>query len=165
MKSLHYASVWLSCLALLTYLTPCESAAKDAIQIITVRIVGVHDGDSITALAAGNVQLKVRLDGIDAPELKQPFSTQSKQALSAMVFGKVVSLHVTGKDRYKRTLAVVMAGGLNVNREMVIQGLAWRYEKYSKDAALLAAQNEAIGQRRGLWADTSPVPPWEWRKR
>jgi endonuclease YncB( thermonuclease family) len=165
MKSLYCASVWLSCLALLTYLIPCESAAKDAIQIITVRIVGVHDGDSITALAAGNVQLKVRLDGIDAPELKQPFSTQSKQALSAMVFGKVVSLHVTGKDRYKRTLAVVMAGGLNVNRAMVIQGLAWRYEKYSKDAALLAAQNEAIGQRRGLWADTSPVPPWEWRKR
>lgn len=129
------------------------------------KVVGVHDGDSITVLAADNVQLKVRLDGIDAPELKQPFSQQSKQALSGLVFGKSVNLRVTGKDRYKRTLAVVMAGGLNVNREMVIQGLAWRYDKYSKDAALLAAQNEAKGQRRGLWADSSPVPPWEWRRR
>lgn len=63
----------------------------------------------------------------------------------------------------KRTLAVVMVAGLNVNREMVRLGLAWRYEKYSKDVALLAAQNEAKEARRGLWADVSPVPPWEWR--
>jgi len=127
--------------------------------------VGVHDGDSITALAAGNQQLKVRLDGIDAPELKQPFSQQSKAALSALVFGKVVSLHITGVDSYKRTLAVVMVGGVNVNRELVRLGLAWRYERYSKDAALLAAQNEARAARRGLWSDPAPVAPWEWRRR
>lgn len=137
--------------------------ARAQSDVVTGRVVGVHDGDSITVLAAGNVQLKVRLDGIDAPELKQPFSQQSKQALSGLVFGKSVNLQVTGTDRYKRTLAVIMAGGLNVNREMVRLGLAWRYEKYSKDAALLAAQNEAKEARRGLWADASPVPPWEWR--
>lgn len=133
-------------------------------RIITARIVGVHDGDSITALAAGNVQLKVRLEGIDAPELKQPFSQQAKQALSTMVFGKTVSLHVTGRDRYKRTLAVVVADGVNVNLALVRLGLAWRYEAYSKDAALLIAQNEARAAKRGLWADRAPVPPWEWRK-
>ena len=153
----HFALLWLSLLfASLLHAQP---------QVVTGRVVGVHDGDSITVLAAGNVQLKVRLDGIDAPELKQPFSTQSKQALSGLVFGRTVNLHVTGKDRYKRTLAVVMVAGLNVNREMVIQGLAWRYEKYSKDAALLAAQNEARGARRGLWVDPAPVPPWDWRSR
>jgi endonuclease YncB( thermonuclease family) len=134
-------------------------------EIVTARIVGVHDGDSITALAAGNVQLKVRLDGIDAPELKQPFSQQSKQALSAMVFGRIVSLHVTGRDRYKRTLAVVVADGVNVNLQMVRLGLAWRYEKYSKDAALMDAQNAARAARSGLWADPGAVPPWEWRAR
>ena len=130
---------------------------------ITGRVVGVHDGDSITVLAAGNEQLKVRLEGIDAPELKQPFSQQSKQALSGLVFGKMVNLLVTGTDRYKRTLAVVMVDGVKVNREMVRRGLAWRYDKYSKDAALQAAQNEAKAARRGLWADATPVPPWEWR--
>lgn len=145
-------------LASLPLIAPAQS------EVITARIVGVHDGDSITALAAGNQQLKVRLDGIDAPELKQPFSTQSKAALSALVFGKVVSLHVTGKDRYKRTLAVVVAGGVNVNRELLRLGLAWRYEAYSRDAALLAAQNEAKAAKRGLWADPAPLPPWEWRK-
>jgi endonuclease YncB( thermonuclease family) len=82
-----------------------------------------------------------------------------------LVFGKTVNLLVTGKDRYKRTLAVVMVDSLNANREMVLRGFAWRYEKYSKDAALLAAQNEARGARRGLWIDPAPVPPWEWRSR
>lgn len=134
-------------------------------EIITARIVGVHDGDSITALAAGNQQLKVRLDGIDAPELKQPYSQQSKAALSGLVFGKTVTLHINGRDRYKRTLAVVMAGGVNVNRELVRLGLAWRYEAYSKDAALLAAQIEAKAAKRGLWSDPAPVAPWEWRRR
>lgn len=141
------------------------SLAPAQSEVITARIVGVHDGDSITALAAGNQQIKVRLDGIDAPELKQPFSQQSKAALSALVFGKVVSLHITGRDRYKRTLAVVMAGGVNVNRELVRLGLAWRYEAYSKDPALLAAQNSAKAAKRGLWADGEPLAPWEWRKR
>ena len=154
----HYALFWFSLFfASLLHAEPQPE--------ITGKVVGVHDGDSITVIAAGNVQLKVRLDGIDAPELKQAFSTQSKQTLSELVFGKSVNLHVTGTDRYKRTLAVVMAGNLNVNREMVLRGLAWRYEKYSKDAALLAAQNEAKASKRGLWFDASPVPPWEWRTR
>lgn len=143
--------------------TTSEAPAQS--EIIAARVVGVHDGDSITALAAGNVQLKVRLEGIDAPELKQPFSQQAKQALSGLVFGKAVTLHITGRDRYKRTLAVVVVGDVNVNRELVRLGLAWRYEAYSKDAALLAAQNEAKAARRGLWSDPAPVPPWEWRKK
>jgi endonuclease YncB( thermonuclease family) len=137
--------------------------AKDAPQTITGRVVGVHDGDSITVLASGNEQHKVRLDGIDAPELKQAFSQQSKQTLSDLVFDKSVVLRVIGKDRYKRTLAVVVVNGLNVNLEMVQRGMAWRYEKYSKDAELLAAQEAAKEGRLGLWRDPEPVAPWDWR--
>jgi micrococcal nuclease len=117
-------------IAFITFIVTAALLHAEPQPEITGTVVSVHDGDSITVLAAGNVQLKVRLDGIDAPELKQSFSQQSKQALSDLVFGKTVNLLVTGKDRYRRTLAVVMARGLNVNREMVIQGLAWRYEKY-----------------------------------
>ncbi len=139
--------------------------ARAQSEVVTGRVVGVHDGDSITVLAAGKVQLKIRLEGIDAPELKQPFSQQSKEALSGLVFGKTVSLHVTGTDRYKRTLAVVIVGGLNVNREMLLRGFAWHFVRYSKDAALKAAQIEAKEAMRGLWADSQALPPWEWRKR
>jgi endonuclease YncB( thermonuclease family) len=137
--------------------------ARGETQSVTGRVIGVRDGDSITVLAPGNEQLKVRLEGIDAPELKQPFSQQSKQALSDFVFSKTVVLQVTGKDRYKRTLAVVMVEGVNVNLEMVRRGFAWRFDKYSKDAELLAAQEEAKAGRQGLWRDPEPVPPWEWR--
>ncbi len=126
--------------------------------------MGVHDGDSITVLAPENVQIKVRLEGIDAPELGQPFGKASKQAMSDLVFDKVVTLQISGKDRYQRTLAVVMVGGVNANLELVRLGLAWRYDRYSQDAALLSAQNEAKGVKRGLWADGEPVPPWEWRR-
>lgn len=125
--------------------------------------MGVHDGDSITVLVPNNEQLKVRLEGIDAPELKQPFSQQSKQTLSDLVFGKPVVLQVTGQDRYKRTLAIVMVGSVNVNLEMVKRGLAWRFDKYSKDAALLAAQEAAKAGKLGLWRDPEPVAPREWR--
>lgn len=161
----------LSTVSLLPFLTfaAClalaEATAKDAPQTVTGRVVGVHDGDSITVLAPGNEQLKVRLEGIDAPELKQAFSRQSKQALSDLVFGKSVVLQVTGKDRYKRTLAVVMVDGMNANLEMVQRGMAWRFDKYSKDAALLAAQNKAKAGKLGLWRDPEPVAPWEWRAR
>ncbi len=127
------------------------------------RVVGVHDGDSITVLASGNEQLKVRLEGIDAPELKQPFSQSAKKVLSSLVFGKDVNFERLKKDRYGRTIAVVFVGQINVNLELVKQGFAWRYDAYSQDPVLLDAQNSAKAAKRGLWADQSPVPPWEWR--
>jgi len=127
------------------------------------RVVGVHDGDTITVLTPDNVQLKIRLVEIDAPEIKQPFGQQSKQALSALVFGKSVEIRPTGKDRYGRTLARVFVDGTDVNLAMVKAGMAWRFDKYSKDGAFQTAQQEAQRARRGLWAEPAPVAPWEWR--
>jgi micrococcal nuclease len=66
-----------------------RAAAAD-VQTITARVVGVHDGDTITALRDDKQQLKVWLHGIDAPELGQPFGQASKKALSEKVFGKDV---------------------------------------------------------------------------
>lgn len=54
-----------------------------------------------------------------------------------------------------------MVGGVNVNLEMVRRGLACRFDKYSKDEALLAAQYAAKGAKRGLWSDPAPIVPWE----
>jgi endonuclease YncB( thermonuclease family) len=74
------------------------SAQAADVQTISARVVGVHDGDTITALTDDKRQLKVRLHGIDAPELGQPFGQASKRALSDLVFGKQVTLHTTGTD-------------------------------------------------------------------
>lgn len=147
----------LKIIAALALCLACSALAE------TGQVVGVHDGDSITVLVSGNEQLKVRLEGIDAPELKQPFSQSAKEALSTMVFGKAVNFERLKNDRYGRTIAVIFVGQTNVNLELVKQGFAWRYDAYSQDPVLLDAQNSAKAVKRGLWADPSPVPPWEWR--
>ena len=129
----------------------------------TGNVVGVADGDSITVLR-GREQVKVRLVDIDAPEKAEPFGNRSKQALDALVHGKEVLVVERGKDRYQRVLGRVYRGDLDVNAEMVRQGMAWVFRQYSKDATLLKIEAEASEQRRGLWHDPDPMAPWEWRK-
>jgi endonuclease YncB( thermonuclease family) len=115
---------------------------------------------SLSLIACGQ---EVRLEGIDAPELKQAFGTASKQTLSDFVFGKTVRLQVTGKDRYQRTLGNVFAGQTWINLAMVERGFAWHFVKYSKDEKLRAAEARARAARLGLWRDAKPVAPWDWR--
>jgi len=128
----------------------------------TGKVVAVADGDSITVLHER--QVKVRLVDIDAPEKAQPFGNRSKQALDALVHGKEVLVVERGKVRYQRVLGRVYRGDLDVNAEQVRQGMAWVYRQYSKDATLLTIEADAKEQKRGLWHDPEPVPPWEWRK-
>jgi len=130
---------------------------------IAGKVVSVADGDTVTVLVE-HTQIKVRLVEIDAPEKAQAFGNRSKQALAAMVFGKVVTAEEKGKDKYKRTLGHVLVDGLDANAEMVRQGYAWVYLKYSKNPALLRLEQEAREGKRGLWVDNEPMPPWEWRK-
>lgn len=137
------------------------------IQSASGKVVGVHDGDTITVYPGGNEpQLKVRLGGIDAPELKQPFGGASKATLSAMVYNKKVKLKVTDEDRYGRLVATVTVDGVtNVNLAMIRAGMAWHYAAYSSDASLAEAQRDARSSRRGLWSDRSPTAPWDFRKK
>jgi endonuclease YncB( thermonuclease family) len=130
---------------------------------VTGKVVGVHDGDSLTLLISGNRELKVRLEGIDAPELKQAFGNASKKSLSDLIFGRSVVVAVTGVDRYKRTLGHVVVGDVWVNLAQVEKGLAWHYKKYSSDLRLSEAELRARSGRLGLWREDSPIPPWEWR--
>ena len=129
----------------------------------TGKVVAVADGDSITVLR-DRQQVKVRLVDIDAPEKAQPFGTRSRQALGALVHRHEVLVVERGKDRYQRILGRVYRGDLDVNAEQVCQGMAWVFRQYTKDASLYAVEAEAREQKRGLWRDPDPVPPWEWRK-
>lgn len=133
---------------------------------ISCKVVGVHDGDTLTCLTDQHQQIKVRLAEIDTPETAQPYGNKSKTALSSLVFGKQVSLDSQTTDRYGRTVAKVSAGDQAVNREMVRLGAAWVYRQYSKDQSLLLVEAEAKSARRGLWSmpQADIVPPWEWRK-
>jgi endonuclease YncB( thermonuclease family) len=127
------------------------------------RVVGVHDGDTITCLDESNQQQKVRLAEIDAPEIGQEYGRSAREALAAMVFGKPVEVVEEGKDRYGRWVGHVSSGGVDVNRQMVATGNAWQYVDYSRDPTLAAAQAQAQAQRLGLWAQPNPTPPWDFR--
>lgn len=131
---------------------------------ITGKVVGVTDGDTITVLV-GREQVKVRLDGIDAPERRQAFGNAAREKLAGLVFEQDVKVITKGKDRYGRTIGVVVAGERSVNLQMVEAGLAWHYVEYSKDMELARAEREARAAKRGLWADQSPMAPWEFRKK
>lgn len=131
---------------------------------ITGLVVGVHDGDSLTALVGGR-QVKVRLADIDAPELKQAFGQRSKQSLSDLCLQKSATLEDRGQDRYGRTLARVRCNGADANREQVGRGMAWVFRKYApRESPLYQVEAEAKAARRGLWADSNPVEPWKWRR-
>ena len=126
------------------------------------KVVSIQDGDTITVLS-GKEQTKVRLYGIDAPEKKQDYGQRSKQFLASLIAGQVVEVEPKGKDRYKRTLGIIHFKGQDIIAQMVLNGYAWAYVKYSRiyvDQEKLAREN-----KRGLWQSSNPTPPWEWRKR
>jgi len=127
------------------------------------RVVGVHDGDTITLLMEGNHTIKVRLAQIDAPESKQPFGNQSKKSLSDMVFNKTIRVERETIDKYGRTVGTLFVGDLDVNKEQVKRGMAWVYPKYAHDPALFNLEAEARQASLGLWPDPTSMPPWEFR--
>src|SRR6266446_10464116 len=123
-------------------------------------------GPTLTVLDADNVQHKIRWHGIDAPEKRQPFGTKAKKAPAAKVRGKTVRVIWKEKDRYGRIVGDVYLGDRNVNTEMVHDGFAWWYRTYAPKSKLLEqAEAEARQERRGLWQDKNPEPPWEFRKK
>lgn len=128
------------------------------------KVVSIADGDTITVLDAANIQHKVRLQGIDAPEKKQAFGTKSKEDLSEKIGEKEVVVKWTEMDRYGRTLGEVTLGTRHVNLEMVQDGMAWHYKQYSNSKELAEAEDEARKAKKGLWVDKKPLPPWEFRK-
>ncbi len=137
-------------------------------ETLTGRVVGVHDGDTLTLRLLSqftNQQLKVRLAGIDAPELQQPYGQKAKQALSGLAFGKDVRVETAGLDKYGRTLGVVFVGALNVNGALVEQGAAWVYRQYPYPSEWERLEATAQSAKVGLWALQADqrIAPWDFR--
>jgi endonuclease YncB( thermonuclease family) len=149
----------------------CSLVGIAQADTLSGRVVAVHDGDTITVLDANLTQHKIRLAGIDAPELRQAFGSRSKQNLSNLVYNRQVTVIWQKYDRYGRTVGVVLVDGHDVNLEQVLAGMAWWYRQYARDQSPAerrlyeTAENDARTAKRGLWADVNPVPPWRWRRR
>ena len=139
--------------------------ADQAYSTISGKVIKVKDGDTIELLVDGK-PVTVRLEHVDCPEKKQPFGTAAKQFTAEKCFGKTVRLiHSNKYDRNGRLIGVVMTDSVtNLNKELVKQGYAWHFLKYSRDSSYSLLERTARKLKRGLWNDNHPVAPWEWRK-
>lgn len=134
--------------------------------VFTCIIIGIADGDTLTArcdVADGKLNLKVRIAEIDAPERGQAWGKRSQQHLAEICHGKSATVRPQTTDRYGRAVARVDCDGVDASAEQLKAGMAWVFDRYVTDRDLYALQDEARTARRGLWADTQPIPPWEWR--
>ena len=138
-----------------------------AAETLKGRVVKVSDGDTITVLDAANVQHKIRLDKIDAPEKVQPFGDTARKHLAAFVADKNVEIEWTKKDKYGRILGTVWAMipvRTDVNLQMVKDGFAWHYKQFDNTQSYAAAEIDARRAKRGLWKEPTPIPPFIFRR-
>jgi len=125
----------------------------------------VIDGDTLEIRG-----VRIRMHGIDAPESRQTCEADDKQyrcgqkaafALSDMIGNRSVRCDAKDKDRYGRVVAECFAGNTNLNADMVAQGWALAYRRYSK--AYVGQEAEAKAAKLGMWRGTF-MAPWDWRK-
>jgi micrococcal nuclease len=138
----------------------------------TAYVLAVIDGDTLLLQPTehGTRIYKLRLAGIDAPEMNQPYGMEAKQALAAMVLHKTVVVATVATDRYGRRVGWVgldasMGDRFEINADLVRRGAAWASNWHRRDARLTRLQRDARRERRGLWVDGEPLPPWVWRRR
>ena len=143
--------------------------ALPALADVSGRVVGVSGGDTITVLDVDQVQHKVRLAGIDAPEKKQALGQKSKEALSDCAYGQQVEVQGSKLDRYGRLIGKVLVHEQDCNLRQIRLGMAWHYKLYMKEQPLedrilyTNEENLARNNKLGLLRDPSPVPPWDFR--
>lgn len=109
-----------------------SSSSRSGSSSISCSLLDVIDGDTLHVSVSRN-EKKIRLYGVDTPEITQDFGQYSRQFLSRIISGKSLSLDIYGRDKYGRYIAVVFAGGLNVNEVLVSNGAAWVYNAYCKE--------------------------------
>jgi micrococcal nuclease len=127
------------------------------------RVVTVHEGDRLTIRYDGRIE-NIYLQDVDCPEIKQPFGKQAKHAMAAYVGNRDVVVRSLKRDRHGRTTAeIFLQDGRNVGHELVKEGLAWLQTDTAQDQRFGEVEQLARAEKKGLWSEPNPVPPWEWK--
>lgn len=122
----------------------------------------VIDGDTLELRRHGRSE-RIRLEGIDCPELRQPYGKEAKRAVMALVIGSLVTLKTYGRSHDGALRAeVFLENGRRLSQILLEEGLAWEVATRGSSSAG-DAEREARYAKRGLWADRNPTPPWKFR--
>ncbi|MCW5204201.1 thermonuclease family protein [Desulfobulbus sp. US2] len=109
---------------------------------------------------------KISLYGIDAPEEDQPFGKEAKDFFRKKVFKKKIKEKVYDKKDDGTDIALVFAGGKNINELMIKAGYAWVYQPSCDESFCddwVRYEEEAKAQKKGLWGGSGRIAPWIWR--
>lgn len=143
------------------------------------QVIHIADGDTLTVLDDQHRSHKVRLAGIDAPERNQPFGRRAAEALAGLAKNKRVIVDGGKTDRYLRRIGIVRVApaecasctpSVDVGLLLINTGFAWHYRAYEREQSrsdrdqYRQAEAGARARQDGLWADSMPMPPWDWRR-
>ena len=143
------------------------AAAQAAGQRVEGTVTRVSDGDTLWLQPDGEGHgkpIKLRLDGIDAPESCQPWGTEATQALSARVMGRRVQVVLKARDAYRRWLVSLSMDGDDVSAWLVHEGHAWSYRSGRSAGPYAEQERAARGARRGLFSQRDPMQPQVFRR-
>ncbi len=140
--------------------------------IVELQVIDITDGDTFIINNTANQQMRIRLQGIDAPEAAQSFGSNAQKHLSKLLSGKWVSIEFDprGKpDKEGRIIAKIYLDGRDIGLEQIKSGFAWYCKDYKEHLSesdrytYAEAEKEARNSNRGLWKESTPLPPWEFR--
>ncbi|MRR55463.1 MAG: nuclease [Deltaproteobacteria bacterium] len=165
-------------LSVLLLLSP-QAFARESLRVLEGAVLRVSDEDTIN-IDSGGTKVKIRFYGIDTPETEkinrrtgqvskpgQPYGDEACHALESKIANQRVRVEVMDRDRYGRLVSVVWLDNRNINKEMVADGWAWAYRQYldrPHASEYIDAEERARARRLGLWRQSNPQPPWEFRK-
>ncbi len=141
-------------------------ALESRFETFDARVSRVVDGDTLWVKPVnGGPYRKLRLDGLDAPEICQSGGDASQKDLARRVLNQVVTVRVRTYDDYGRALAQVQHKGADVGAALVLEGMAWAYSWKNKPGLYAAEDAQARAARQGVFADPAAEKPWAFRRR
>jgi micrococcal nuclease len=149
-------------LLLISMLMASAAHAKTQQGIVT----RVSDGDTLwIAMQPKGKPIKMRMQGIDAPEICQAWGAQARDALKKRLLQQSVSVEIRAKDDFGRSLILLTHGGEDVGAWLVKSGHAWSYPYRRKPGAYAMEQEQARAKRIGLWAQReTAMEPRQFRR-
>lgn len=151
------------------HLLPCIfliAAHAQAVEVFSGKVSYVSDGDTLWVQPDdGERARKLRIDGIDAPEICQAGGKASREALTRRVLNQRVEVSVKRYDDYGRGLARIQLRGADVGAQMVREGQAWSYRWRRSLGPYAAEEAAARTARRGVFAGSQPEIPRDFRKK